>query len=127
MAFFFVYFRFLSAVRAVAARCKLPFALRPGLSQEDVIRTKETTKERRASVKDKGKDERKALYTPLNRSRGRHEVGRGEEQWSPPSFRLLGPRSQLLQELPQLRLRHLAHSILLGRHPPSHIRGGEKV
>jgi len=25
---------FLSAVRAVAARCKLPFALRPGLSQE---------------------------------------------------------------------------------------------
>jgi len=27
---------FLSAVRAVAARCKLPFALHPGLSQERV-------------------------------------------------------------------------------------------
>jgi len=36
--------RFLSAVRAVAARCKLPFALRPGLSQEDVIRTKKLQK-----------------------------------------------------------------------------------
>ena len=29
----------------VAARYKLPFALRPGLSQEDPMRTKETTKE----------------------------------------------------------------------------------
>jgi len=38
--------RFLSAVRAVAARCKLPSALRPGLSQEDVVRT-EITKERK--------------------------------------------------------------------------------
>jgi len=36
---------FLSAVRAVAARCKLPFALRPGLSQEDKVRTKEITNE----------------------------------------------------------------------------------
>jgi len=34
----------LSAVRAVAARCKLPFALRPGLSEEDEVRTKENTK-----------------------------------------------------------------------------------
>jgi len=39
--------RFLSAVRAVAARRKLPFALRPGLSQEEVRRTKEMTKEQR--------------------------------------------------------------------------------
>ena len=37
---------FLSAVRAVAARCKRPFALRPGLSQEDVNRTKGITKEK---------------------------------------------------------------------------------
>ena len=35
--------RFLSAVRAVAAHCKRPFALRPGLSQENVMRTKEIT------------------------------------------------------------------------------------
>jgi len=48
--------RFLSAVRAVAARCKLSSALRPGLSQEEVVRTKEITKERRASENDKGKN-----------------------------------------------------------------------
>ena len=44
----------LSAVSAVAACCKLPFALRPGRSQKDEMRTKEITKERvRASVRDK--------------------------------------------------------------------------
>ena len=32
--------RFLSTVRAVAARFKHPFAIRPGLSPEDVVRTK---------------------------------------------------------------------------------------
>ena len=59
---------FLSAVRAVAARCKHPFALRPGLSQEDVVRTKEITKERRASVKDKGKNEGKnTKYRPASK------------------------------------------------------------
>jgi len=78
--------RFLSAVRAVAARCKLPSALRPGLSQEDVVRTKEITKERRTSVKDKGKNEGKNTAQRLNRSCGRHEVGRGQEQWSPPDI-----------------------------------------
>jgi hypothetical protein len=35
---------FLTAVRAMAARCKLSFALRPGLSHEDRDRTKEITK-----------------------------------------------------------------------------------
>jgi len=43
---------FLSAVRAVAARCKLPFALRPGLPHENAMRTKKITKEMT-----KGKDE----------------------------------------------------------------------
>jgi len=43
--------RFLSAVRAVAARCKLPFALRPGLSQEDMMRTKKITRERKNKKK----------------------------------------------------------------------------
>jgi len=42
---------FPSAVRAKAARCKLPFALRPGLSKEDVMRTKEITKERQRQSK----------------------------------------------------------------------------
>jgi hypothetical protein len=38
---------FPSAVRAMAARCKLPFALHPGLSREDEMRTKEITQERK--------------------------------------------------------------------------------
>jgi len=42
--------RFLSAVCAAAARRKLPFALRPGLSQEEVMHTKEMTR-RRALVR----------------------------------------------------------------------------
>jgi len=44
---------FLSAVRAVAARCKLPFALRPGLPHENAMRTKKIAKEMT-----KGKDEK---------------------------------------------------------------------
>jgi len=56
--------RFLSAVRAVASRCKLPLALRPGLSQEDVKGTKGITKERRASVKDKGKKNKRKASPP---------------------------------------------------------------
>ena len=42
--------RFLSAVRAVAARCKRPFALRPGLSQEGMKRTKGIRKERTSEM-----------------------------------------------------------------------------
>jgi hypothetical protein len=38
--------RFPAAVHAMAARRKLSFALRPGLSQEDRERTKESTKEK---------------------------------------------------------------------------------
>ena len=45
--------RFLSAVRAVATRCKRPFALRPGLSQESVSSTKEMTKEKRKEKRER--------------------------------------------------------------------------
>jgi hypothetical protein len=38
--------RFPAAVRTMAARCKLPLALRPGLSRDGRYRTKEITKER---------------------------------------------------------------------------------
>jgi len=51
--------RFLSAVRALAAHCKPPFALRPGLSQEAVRHTKEITKERKAIVVVEGKNKGK--------------------------------------------------------------------
>jgi len=37
------------------------------------------------------KEQRETTAQPLNRSCRRHEVGRGQEQWSPPSTRLLGP------------------------------------
>jgi len=82
----------------------------------------ERQKERKESERRK---ERKASV-PLRRSCRHHEVGRGEEQWSPPIARLLGPRALLLQPLPHLQLRHRAHSIVLSlsRHPPSHIRRG---
>jgi len=42
----YIFDRFPAAVRAMAARCKLSFAIRPGLSQEDRRRPKEMTKER---------------------------------------------------------------------------------
>jgi len=54
------------AVRAMAARCKLPFTLSPGLSQEDMKRTTGKTKEIEAH--------------PLVLSRGCHERERGQEQ-----------------------------------------------
>jgi len=61
--------RFLSAVRAVAARFKHPFALRPGLSHEDVMRTKGITKEKERSERDgPRKEHRKAPPNPLLRT-----------------------------------------------------------
>jgi len=64
----------------------------------------------------------------LIRSCGRHEVGRGQEQWSPPSARLLRSRSLLVQPLPHFQLRHRADGVMpLPRHPPPHIRGREEV
>jgi hypothetical protein len=66
----YIFDRFPAAVRALAARCKLSVALRPGLSREDRTRTKEITNE---STKEK--DPRHLLLFC-----GRHEGGRGEEQ-----------------------------------------------
>jgi len=56
-----------------------PFALRPGLSRECVVRTKKTTKGKKASVQNKRKGHRKSVAqsAPLRRSRRCHEVGRG--------------------------------------------------
>jgi len=185
---------FLSAVRTVAARCKHPIALRPGLSQEKVDASKEIDKEkstrkarsvpysspadamnegvgrnsggsspssscsrrrcprsacslqaplcppprpvprrckarqgnykRKESECERQKERKDSVL--LRRSCRHHEVGRGEEHWSPPIARLLGPRALLFQPLPHLQLRHRAHSIVLSLslHPPSHIRRG---
>jgi len=60
-------------------------------------------------------------------SYGRREVRRGKEQWWFLPAQLLGLRSLLSQPLVYLQLRHRTHGILLSRHPPSHIRGGEEV
>jgi len=83
--------RFLSALRAVAARCKHPFALRPGLSPEDVKRAKGITKERRAKTKDKrkgkkAKDERKeSQRPPYDVPAGAMKSGVGRNSGVPPS------------------------------------------
>jgi len=91
---------FLSAVRAVTARCKLPLCPPPG-PPEKLLRTKEI---------DEGKDRRKPLPIPLLLPRRCHEGWGGQEQ------RLL-PRTQLLHlhpahlfplpALPKLPFQHL--------------------
>jgi len=50
---------FASAVRVLAAHCKLPYTLHPGLSQEDKIRTKEVTKERSPNESERPREEAK--------------------------------------------------------------------
>jgi len=62
----YIFDRFPAAVRAMAVRCKLSFAIRPGLSQEDIRRTKEIANETQKFS---------LLF------RGCHKGGRGEEQW----------------------------------------------
>ena len=66
----YIFGRFPAAVRALAARCKLSVALRPGLSHEDRSRTKETTNKR---IKE-------SAPRPLLLFCRHHEGGRGEEQ-----------------------------------------------
>jgi hypothetical protein len=75
----------LSAVRAMAARCKLPFALRPDLSQAS------KRAPRRLQRKDKGPQ-------ILLLFRGRYEGGRGEEQrlFLTPGTQFLGLHPPLL-------------------------------
>jgi hypothetical protein len=66
----YIFDHFPTAMRAMAAHCKLSFALRPGLSQEDRRRTKEITNE---TTKRKDK-ELSLLFCRC------HKDGRGEEQ-----------------------------------------------
>jgi len=120
--------RFLSAVRAVQAPLcppPRPVPRRCDAHQGDHKRKKKGDYKGKESERE-GQRKRKACPPSLNRSCRRHEVGRGEEKWSPPSTWLLSPRSQLPQELPELCLRHLTHCVLLSRHPPSHVSGGEE-
>jgi hypothetical protein len=101
------------AVRAVAARCKLPFAIRPGLSQE---RTNEMTNERRKTFS--------VLFRRCHKGR------RGKEQ----GFLNLGAyplslcSALLLSFSPLLELpfRRLALRVLLSlsRDQPPYIRSG---
>jgi len=79
---------FPSAIRTVAARCKLPFALRPDLSQEDKIRTKEL---QRKIIRSKEKARPSPPPPPppflllLLTVCGCHERGRGQERGSSPA------------------------------------------
>jgi hypothetical protein len=119
---------FPAAVRAMAACCKLPVALRLGLSQKDISRTKE----KRALTKEKDKKEkqRKAV-PPLLLSYGCHEGGRGEKQGfldlGAQLFSLRSPLFFSFSPLPELPFRRLTLcSVLLcrGRDSPLNIRGG---
>jgi hypothetical protein len=79
--------RFLTAVRALAARCKLSIALRPSLSRENITRTKEITSE---STKESN-PQLLLLFC------GRHEGGGGKElRFLDLSAQLLRVRSPLL-------------------------------
>jgi hypothetical protein len=73
--------RFPAAVRAVAACCKLSFALRPGLSRENRERTKERTNEIA-----KGSTQRKRSPVPYTSSADAMKecVGRNSGSSSPP-------------------------------------------
>jgi len=83
--------RFPSAACVMAARCKLSFAFRPGLSQGDMKRTK-----------GRRKKERKKYSPTLVLFRGCHERGRGEKQRLFLTFgtQLLGLRPPLLLQFP---------------------------
>jgi len=70
-----------SAVRAMAARCKLPFALRPGLSQEDMIRTKEITPEKRPNKGRRQKKETKESATGPPQSSSADAMKDGVSAW----------------------------------------------
>jgi len=64
--------------RAVAARCKLPFVLRPGLSHEDEMRTKEIPMEKSPNESERQKKETKERAARLLvLVCGCHERGRG--------------------------------------------------
>jgi hypothetical protein len=62
-----IFNRFPAAVHAMAARCKLSFAIRPGLSQEDRRHTKEITKERHKNFYSSSAD---AIKVGVGRNRG---------------------------------------------------------
>jgi len=125
----------LSAVSAVAACCKLPFALRPGRSQKDEMRTKEITKERvRASVRDKRNKQSGSAARHLVLIYGCREkgVGRNRGSYFPAPPRHSAPPPSTPSRLPALGapeppFRRLAPCIPLSQHSPPHICGGEEV
>jgi len=92
--------RFLSAVRAVAARCKLPFCPPPRPVPRKCEAHQGNYKRKKSKREGQRKEETKGRPVPLDPSCRRHEVRRGEEQWSPPGARLLRSRSLLVQPLP---------------------------
>jgi len=111
---------FPSAVRAQVARCKLPFALRPGLSQEDMIRNREITKERQK------KEQKNPCPAPYPSSADAVEEGVGE------TAVVLTLGTQLLDLhppllfplLPEFPLRCLAWCVFLSRgwhQPPTSV------
>jgi len=129
------FFPFPSAVRAAAAGCKLPFTVRPSLSPENVMRTKEITKER---IPVQRKTKGKVYPSPYSSSSSsadtiKEGVGGNSHQWwfltgrRFPVGRFLPLRPPLFLPLPallELPLRNLASRVALGWHHPSYICSG---
>ena len=111
----------------MAARCKLPFALRPGLSQERV--------EIRKVRKVQKKEHKESATRPLVLACRHHERGCGEEQGAflhgaqlvhgAQRLRLCLSLLLPLLTLTELPFRHLTRGVaffLQQRHQPSHVR-----
>ena len=129
----------LSAVRAVAAHCKLPFALRPGLSRKGVKINEETTPE---ITKEKTKETRTHPhpYSCCSSADAMKEgMGRNSDSSSPAPSSPAAPSSSASTSCSSSRSRrsrssHSDTSLPVSPAsgggtslPSSHIRGSEKV
>jgi len=114
-----------------------PLCLLPGLSQEDVVRTEEITKEKQSCERG-GQRKRQNRTQPVPYSSPtdalKAGVGRNSGSSSPAPNSSMAPSSSVSASLSSSRsrgsrlpFRRLASCALLSRHSPSHVLGGEEV
>jgi len=123
--------RFLSAVRAVAARCKLPLPSAQACPKTKLCAPRKIQKRvGQAGVTNGGDQQKEAHPVPYSSSTdaikegvGRNSSGSSPAPGSSASASLLFP----LPELPELPFRRLAPYVLLGWYSPFHVCRSEKV